>query len=552
MTEIAGRSPLRLATRSFLLAALPILIACVGGLAALRGVIENRVRSGLKETLIRRESELERALADHRQRRKKVLARLTANESLTGALQGLREGGDSAAAASPILAELGQAAHLGDHDLLLASDWLGRGVAGLVLRDRVETLSSASRYSVADVALLDVEGDLFELTTVPVEQGGERAGFLSTGRRFNIEAANPGGHAILTRFGKIVRSSFRHRENAALEGRLFLDCPGARRECEIQWGGQSYVVLSAKAGMFGGDYRLLLLESPQSAAERLLIGFWPILAGVGLCAVILGLLAARVGSRTVARPLARLIGRLEECGQTGQWRRDFIAGSTTREVNELADALNRASESIQNSQRQFNRSFLYFLESMIEAIDARVPCSAGHSQRVSEYAAATAKAMELPDEQIEIVRIGAQLHDLGKAGIPDSFLQRPERLTAEEEERVRQHPRIGRKILDRIGRFGPYLPIVEFHHEDYDGGGYPDGLRGHQIPLGARIVRVADAYDELSSEQPHRRAMPPERAIQILIGCAGKQFDPEVVDVFLSILPAPERPDAGQRQPILC
>jgi HD-GYP domain-containing protein (c-di-GMP phosphodiesterase class II) len=160
---------------------------------------------------------------------------------------------------------------------------------------------------------------------------------------------------------------------------------------------------------------------------------------------------------------------------------------------------------------------------------------------VSELSCAVAQAMNLTADQVEEIRIGALLHDIGKIGIADSVLQKPGRLTKEEMALIHQHPRIGRTILEGVRGFRSYLPVVELHHEDWNGTGYPLGLRGDAIPLAARIVHLADAYDAMTSDRPYRRGMSRQQAIGILKDNAGTQFDPAIVLTFIELgIPAQE------------
>lgn len=143
--------------------------------------------------------------------------------------------------------------------------------------------------------------------------------------------------------------------------------------------------------------------------------------------------------------------------------------------------------------------------------------------------------MGVNESEMETLRIGAMLHDIGKIGVPDHILHKHEKLTDAEFAIIQQHPVTGKRILERIGRFEQYWPIVELHHESHDGSGYPHGLKGDQIPLAARIVHVADAYDAMTSDRPYRQRMPEEKVRRILSECAGTQFDPVVTEVFLNI-----------------
>jgi len=176
-----------------------------------------------------------------------------------------------------------------------------------------------------------------------------------------------------------------------------------------------------------------------------------------------------------------------------------------------------------------------FIGALANALDARDQSTSGHSQRVSELAGATAAALGVTGEALEEIRIGALLHDIGKIGIPDCVLLKPGRLTDEEFAIVKLHPEIGRRILEGVNGFGPYLGAVEFHHENWDGTGYPSGQAGMQTPLAARIIHVSDAYDAMTSDRPYRPGMSHREAIAILHRYAGTQFDPRVVELFAAL-----------------
>jgi putative nucleotidyltransferase with HDIG domain len=188
---------------------------------------------------------------------------------------------------------------------------------------------------------------------------------------------------------------------------------------------------------------------------------------------------------------------------------------------------------------------LQFTRTMAQTLDARDHATAGHSSRVSAYATQIAKVLPMTDREREVVEVGAVLHDIGKIGIPDRVLQKEGRLTDEEFETIKEHPVLGRRILEGVSRFRDYLSIVELHHENHDGSGYPWGLSGENIPLGARIVHVVDAFDAMTSCRPYRNAMPTEQALAILKKYAGTQFDPVIVEVFLELV----RSDPGMLPP---
>ena len=170
---------------------------------------------------------------------------------------------------------------------------------------------------------------------------------------------------------------------------------------------------------------------------------------------------------------------------------------------------------------------------LAESLDLRDPSTAAHSQTVGRLAAATARALDLEPDAVERVRLAGVLHDVGKLSMPDAVLLKPGRLTAEEWEVIRRHPELGARLLEGAG-LDDLAAWVRFHHERMDGGGYPTGLAGPAIPLEARILGVADAYEAMTADRPYRRAMAHEDAVAELHRHAGTQFDPGVVEAFLA------------------
>ncbi|MHB0913728.1 MAG: HD domain-containing phosphohydrolase [Armatimonadota bacterium] len=174
------------------------------------------------------------------------------------------------------------------------------------------------------------------------------------------------------------------------------------------------------------------------------------------------------------------------------------------------------------------------IRSLAAAVDARDRYTFGHSERVAMYALSIGEALGLSDDIMNELKVAALLHDLGKIGIPDSVLKKEGSLTREEREIVREHPSVGGNILKRAPQLDTIIPAVLFHHERWDGEGYPNGLSGDGIPLFARILAVADAFDAMTSDRPYRRAMSAESAAIELKANAGKQFDPKIIEAFMS------------------
>jgi response regulator RpfG family c-di-GMP phosphodiesterase len=168
------------------------------------------------------------------------------------------------------------------------------------------------------------------------------------------------------------------------------------------------------------------------------------------------------------------------------------------------------------------------------AIDAKDPYTRGHSDRVRKMSMKIGMKLSFNKERLENLVFGALLHDIGKIGIRDEVLQKKGQLTPEEYQYVQQHPLIGVKILEGIDFFKDKIPMIRNHHEHFDGGGYPDGLLGETVPLEARIIAVSDAFDAMTSLRPHRKAMPVEDVILEMGKGKGRQFDPQILEIFLN------------------
>jgi putative nucleotidyltransferase with HDIG domain len=227
---------------------------------------------------------------------------------------------------------------------------------------------------------------------------------------------------------------------------------------------------------------------------------------------------------------------VRESERSGRFTPNFPTDSSLAEANRQAAALNAAARSVQHSQDDLDGAYLQFVETMAQALDARDPYTAGHSLRVASYSHMLALEMGLSKAEAESIRIAAQLHDIGKIGIPDVVLQKPGMLTPEEYGLIKLHPQIGRRILEKVGRFEGLLAVVELHHENHDGSGYPFGLSGHKVPIDARIVHVADAFDAMTTSRSYRVALPLRAAIQELERNAGRMFEPTAVKTFLGLI----------------
>ena len=192
---------------------------------------------------------------------------------------------------------------------------------------------------------------------------------------------------------------------------------------------------------------------------------------------------------------------------------------------------------VQNAEavRDREEMLLSFVRSFVSSLDAKDAYTRGHSQRVARIARAIAVQIGLPHEEVEAIHLAGLLHDIGKIGIDDAVLCKPDRLTEDEFEQIKRHPTIGYQILSNIRSLAHILPGVRNHHESWDGTGYPDGLAGEAIPMQARILAVADSYDAMTSDRPYRTGMPLERLQAIFTEGRGEQWDPVLIDAYFAI-----------------
>ncbi|HEX7728043.1 MAG TPA: HD domain-containing phosphohydrolase [Terracidiphilus sp.] len=201
----------------------------------------------------------------------------------------------------------------------------------------------------------------------------------------------------------------------------------------------------------------------------------------------------------------------------------------------LEQVVRARTEMLRQAMEDLEHSYDVTLEALGDALDLKDSETEGHSKRVTAYTIALARAMGISPAEIKVIARGAFLHDIGKMAIPDEILQKPGKLTPEEQQVMREHCSRGYQMLRKIPFLSEAAEIVFSHQEHYDGTGYPNGLRGNVIPIGARIFAVADALDAITSDRPYRKAQSYDMAREEINRCAGTQFDPEVVEVFLKI-----------------
>jgi putative nucleotidyltransferase with HDIG domain len=302
------------------------------------------------------------------------------------------------------------------------------------------------------------------------------------------------------------------------------------------------------------DRELAFASVSQMVRDTLI---WSAVAASG--AIILGFLFAR----RLSNPIAKLADSTRAISEGAYGATVEVGGAA--EISALSESFNRMSASIRDAFEEVQRRaqenkelFINSIRALAEAIDAKDPYTRGHSERVATYAAAVAVEMGLSPEDVERTRLSALLHDVGKIGVDDRIIRKPTALTEDEFEAMKTHPIKGAAIMSAIPQLADVIPGMKYHHEKWGGGGYPDGLKGEQIPLQARIVTVADTFDAMTTTRPYQKAMEMDYVVSRIQTLVGSRFEPSVVAAFLrayqkgDLVPIPvSRPLEEAEEPVL-
>jgi HD-GYP domain-containing protein (c-di-GMP phosphodiesterase class II) len=260
---------------------------------------------------------------------------------------------------------------------------------------------------------------------------------------------------------------------------------------------------------------------------------------ISLMAAVLALVIGFYFAEKLTRPVRELAAGALRIAAGDFSQRVKVPGRTElgqlgASFNQMTDQVERFVGDLQRSANENHDLFLGTVKALAAAIDGKDPYTRGHSERVSRFSVATAQGLGLPENEIEQIRISALLHDVGKIGIDDNVLKKPSALTDSEFEIMKTHPQKGYKIMSQIPAMRDFLPGMYMHHEMINGEGYPQGLRGDEIPMQARIVSVADTFDAMTTERPYQRAMDLEAALTRLKSFVGTRYDARVVAAFIA------------------
>jgi len=529
---------MRFRTRAFLFCFVPFGLLCSASFQIGQRLVEDAVRKDLLDHLRASQLALRDAQAKADLQNSRFLRREAANPELESGMQRLLSNSSSSHARIAVAEHLRTIGEQMGFDLLFASAPDGAPLAGVVRPavtspDQAEQLIPLENGVVAQssTGLLVLGDRMFQFASAPVHGKTEDLGTISVGKYFHLPS--PDDPAVLVHDGEVIDFNLDNVPDAQVHAAMN-GCTG-RQECDFRMTGANWIAIPMQD--LGSGYTLWKLENVDLSTGPLRKRLQTLFLIMEFGSLYLALLCSVISARSIEKPLSLVISQLRKAEETGVFQEASLALSPTTELCELTESYTRAAVSARNARQKLQSAYVEFIGSLASALDARDRYTAGHSGRVSLYATATAEAMGLEMDHVEQIRIGAQLHDIGKIGVPDSILQKPGRLTAKEFALVQEHPVIGRRILEGVEGLTPYLDAVELHHENWDGSGYPRGQSGEETPIDARIIHVSDAYDAMTSHRSYRRGRSHEQAVNELIRCAGTQFDPHIVKVFVNLPP---------------
>jgi putative nucleotidyltransferase with HDIG domain len=375
------------------------------------------------------------------------------------------------------------------------------------------------RLASASIVIQDAELGMLELATALDEEYARQLSALS------------GTSTLIASRDRLVASTLQPDATRALTSDLLRSLSGVD---SVELAGSTY---AARLVFQAGETAVYSFDSIDASAGPAMADA---LQGVVLIAVVaLGLagFASLWMARTLARPIDSLSKSLSAMTESHELLEPIAVAGTILEVDVLTRAFNTMMQSVASAEAATRSAYVGAIRALALALDARDPYTAGHAERVSAVSVAIGREMALSDEEIDVLRLGALLHDIGKIGVSDNVLRKPSALTDEEFDIIKEHPALGARILKSVPFLAPHLPIVELHHERPDGRGYPHGLSRDETPLLARIVHVADAFDAITSARAYRPARSSAEALNELWRHSGTQFDAEVVQALAHAMP---------------
>jgi putative nucleotidyltransferase with HDIG domain len=534
----------RFVTRALVLSFLTVGLVLGAVFTVLSVGVRDQVRRSVADNLATAQQVFIRVEARRQQDLRATVATLAENPTLKAALDTwlAERAGASAITTDGLLAtvqrEVDKIADRVSADVLAVAD--GRGV---VLASGGRQASSWPRGSVtgnsgtADRVAVAGTGAyrvVYRMLSVPLQIGDATIGSLELGTALDDAYASElaqlsRGHAAILRDNVVLATTL----SPQVAGGLAAHRPGAGAQV-LALAGASWALQPLSQV---DDVTLIALASVDEAAAGQTVTALTSLAWIGFGAVGLAVLGSVWLARTLTEPLDHLSRSLTAMTATERTRTPLVPEGSSREIDHLTRTFNSLMASVTAAEAEAEATYLGAVRALAAALDARDPYTAGHSERVSTFAVAIGQELGLGGDALETLRLGALLHDVGKIGVPDEVLRKRGELTAAEFEAIKIHPSAGARILRSIPFLAPHIPIVELHHERPDGRGYPYGLTGDAIPLAARIVHVADAFDAMTSARAYRAARLPVEAIAELRRCAGTDFDSPSVEALVVAVP---------------
>jgi HD-GYP domain-containing protein (c-di-GMP phosphodiesterase class II) len=450
-----------------------------------------------------------------------------------------------------IARELDKLASRIGHDVVAVTDRSGAILAASGRRNRDWPVGSNVRAQQDDAGLayVSMPAGVFQFASTPLTLQETPIGTLQLARAFDERYARElsalSGTATLITSRDAVIASTLPSEVTQIVRRP--DAVRALPKAQIvDLGGSEYAI---KLLFEDGDAKVYAVDSIAASTRAPMQDALRAVLIIAIGAFALAACASLWLAQTISRPIDELSKSVAEMTTTRAFDTPVPPTGSSLEVDTLTESFNTMLRTVTDAEAATQSAYVGAIRALALALDARDPYTAGHSERVGVISVAIGRQMDLPEDQLDILRLGSLLHDIGKIGISDAVLRKPGALTAEEYELVKEHPGVGARILKSIHFLAPHVPIVEYHHERPDGLGYPHRLRGDEIPLSARIVHVADAFDAMTSARAYRRARAASDALRELWRYSGTQFDADVVQALALAIPTIEMPSPSVQTP---
>ena len=425
-------------------------------------------------------------------------------------------------------------------DVMAILGWDGRVVASAGARAAdwvpgLRVLDAAALDAGATEALVRAPAGLFAATVAPIAMDGMRVGHLVEARALDAGyaaslAGDTPSSVVVMLEGQSLASTAPPAVTPALAASL---AHVTAASGTIEADGCRYAYLRLRRI---GPASAYAVASITAGRDRLVASALPTLGVIGAGALLLCALSSLWLAERVAAPIDQVSRDIQAMVDAPGSSTLVVATPSIQELDLLTASFNRLIGSLRESRLETDAAYVGAIGALAAALDARDPYTAGHSERVSALSVEIGRELGLDADAIDVLRLGALLHDVGKIGITDAILGKPSPLTDAEFEAIKCHTVLGAHILQPVGFLHPHIPIVELHHERLDGGGYPHGLRGDEIPLPARIVHVADAYDAMTTSRAYRTGFTPEDALAELDRNAGTDFDSAALAALARVL----------------